>query len=88
MLSFWRNKMRFVGRLIQTPRTAYVVEVKRRREIGPEVIEEVERKIKRLPLRKGMTPRPVLVYDGELHPAVEATGFFDAVVPACKLLGK
>lgn len=80
--------MRFVGRLIQTPRTAYVVEVKRRREIGPEVIEEVERKIKRLPLRKGMAPRPVLVYDGELHPAVEATGFFDAVVPACKLLGK
>ena len=74
--------------LIQTPRTAYVVEVKRRLEIGPEVIEEVERKIKRLPLRKGMTPRPVLVYDGELHPAVEATGFFDAVVPACKLLGK
>ena len=74
--------------LIQTPRTAYVVEVKRRREIGPEVIDEVERKIKRLPLRKGMTPRPVLVYDGELHPAVEATGFFDAVVPARKLLGK
>ena len=74
--------------LIQTPRTAYVVEVKRRREIGPEIIGEVERKIKRLPLRKGMTPRPVLVYDGELHPAVEATGFFDAVVPAQKLLGK
>ena len=74
--------------LIQTPRTAYVVEVKRRREIGPEVIDEVERKIKRLPLRKGMTARPVLVYDGELHPAVEATGFFDAVVPARKLLGK
>ncbi len=74
--------------LIQTPRTAYVVEVKRRREIGPEVMDEVERKIRRLPLRKGMMPRPVLVYDGELHPAVEASGFFDAVVPAQKLLGK
>ena len=74
--------------LIQTPRTAYVVEVKRRREIGPEVMDEVERKIKRLPLRKGMMPHPVLVYDGELHPAVEASGFFDAVVPAQKLLGK
>ena len=74
--------------LIQTPRTAYVVEVKRRREIGPEVMDEVERIIKRLPLRKGMMPRPVLVYDGELHHAVEASGFFDAVVPAQKLLGK
>jgi hypothetical protein len=73
--------------LIQTPRTAYVVEIKRRREIGTEVIDDVERKIKRLPLRKGMTPRPVLVYEGELHPAVEASGFFDAVVPVRKLLG-
>jgi AAA+ ATPase superfamily predicted ATPase len=73
--------------LIQTPRTAYVVEIKRRKEIGTEVIDEVERKIKRLPLRKGMTPRPVLVYEGELHPAVEASGFFDAVVPVRKLLG-
>ena len=73
--------------LIQTPRTAYVVEIKRRREIGIEVIDEVERKIKRLPLRKGMNSRPVLVFDGELHPAVEATGYFDAVIPFRRLLG-
>ena len=72
--------------LIQTPRTVYVVEVKRRRDIGTEVIDEVERKIKRLPLRRGLTARPVLVYDGELHPAVEASGFFDVVVPVQKLL--
>jgi len=73
--------------LIQTPRTAYVVEIKRRREIGIEVIDEVERKIKRLPLRKGMNSRPVLVFDGELHPAVEATGYFDAIIPFRRLLG-
>ena len=73
--------------LIQTPRTAYVVEIKRRREIGIEVIDEVERKIKRLPLRKGMSSRPVLVFDGELHPAVEASGYFDAVIPFRRLLG-
>ena len=73
--------------LIQTPRTAYVVEIKRRREIGIEVIDEVERKIKRLPLRKGMSSRPVLVFDGELHPAVEASGYFDAAIPFCRLLG-
>jgi len=73
--------------LIQTPRTAYIVEIKRRREIGIEVIDEVERKIKRLPLRKGMSSRPVLVFDVELHPAVEASGYFDAVVPFRRLLG-
>lgn len=73
--------------LIQTPRTAYVVEIKRRRELGVEIIDEVERKIKRLPLRKGMSARPVLVFDGELHPAVEASGYFDAVIPFRRLLG-
>lgn len=73
--------------LIQTPRTAYVVEIKRRRELGVEIIDEVERKIKRLPLRKGMSSRPVLVFDGELHPAVEASGYFDAVIPFRRLLG-
>ena len=73
--------------LIQTSRTAYVVEIKRQREIGPEIEDEVRRKIARLPLRSGMTPRPVLVYDGFLAPSVEGTGFFDAVIPARKLLG-
>ena len=73
--------------LIQTARTAYVVEIKRQKEIGPEIEDEVRRKIARLPLRPGMSPRPVLVYDGCLAQSVEGTGFFDAVIPARKLLG-
>ena len=73
--------------LIQTARTAYVVEIKRQKEIGPEIEDEVRRKIARLPLRAGMTPRPVLVYDGRLAPSVEGTGFFDAIIPARKMLG-
>ena len=73
--------------LIQTSRTAYVVEIKRQKEIGPEIEDEVRRKIARLPLRSGMMPRPVLVYDGTLAPSVEGTGFFDAVIPARRLLG-
>ena len=80
-------KESIVNYRLQTPRTAYVVEIKRRRELGVEIIDEVERKIKRLPLRKGMSSRPVLVFDGELHPAVEASGYFDAVIPFCRLLG-
>ena len=73
--------------LIQTARTAYVVEIKRQREIGPEIEAEVQRKISNLPLRPGMTPRPVLVYEGRLAPAVEGSGFFDAIIPAHRLLG-
>ena len=73
--------------LIQTARTAYVIEIKRQKEIGPEIEDEVRRKIARLPLRSGVTPRPVLVYDGSLAPSVEGTGFFDAIIPVRKLLG-
>ena len=73
--------------LIQTPRTAYVVEVKRKTHIGREIETEMEERIARLSLRKGMSARPVLVYEGELAPVVEGDGFFDAVIPASKLLG-
>ena len=44
-------------------------------------------KIRRLPLRVGMSARPVLVYDGELAPAVSGRGYFDAIIPARKLIG-
>ena len=47
----------------------------------------MEERIARLSLRKGMSARPVLVYEGELAPVVEGDGFFDAVIPASKLLG-
>lgn len=73
--------------LVQTPRTAYVVEVKRQNEIGPEIEGEVWDRMSRLPLRKGMSKRPVLVYDGHLSPSVEGDGFFAAVVSGRKLLG-
>ena len=73
--------------LVQTPKTAYVVEVKRRNEIGPEVEEEVRERMRRLPLRAGMSKRPVLVYDGRLDPVVEGSGFFAAIIPGRKLLG-
>ena len=75
-----------VDLLFQTARTAYVVEIKRRREIAAEIEAEVERKIRQIPLRSGMSVRPVLVYDGELAPSVEGTGFFDAIIPFRRLL--
>lgn len=73
--------------LVQTPKTAYVVEVKRRLHIGAEIEDEVVERMRRLPLRKGMSKRPVLVYDGELDPLVEADGFFSALISSRQLLG-
>ena len=49
--------------------------------------DEVAERMKRLPLRAGMSKRPVLVYDGHLDPVVEGSGFFAAVVSGRRLLG-
>lgn len=72
--------------LIQTPRTAYVVEVKRRKRIGVEIEDEVEEKVRRLQVRKGVSVRTALVYQGDLDPRVREQGYFSAIVSADELL--
>ena len=72
--------------LIQTRRTVWVVEIKRRREIGREVIDEVAEKVKRLGIGRRVSVRTALVYSGRLSPSVEADGYFDAVVNAADIL--
>ena len=72
--------------LVQTPRTAYVVEIKRKNVIGMDVAEEVEEKVRRLKLRRGMSVRPVLVYDGELDPQLAGCGYFAATLDAATLI--
>ena len=64
-----------------------IVEVKRRREIGRDVIDELAEKVRLLPKRQGVSVRTALVYDGHLAPIVEADGYFDALVPFRTLLG-
>ena len=73
--------------LIQTRRALCVVEVKRQREIGREVIDEVAEKVRRIPRREGTSVKTALVYEGHLAPIVEADGYFDAIVPFRQLLG-
>ena len=71
--------------LLQAKRFVYIVEVKRQREIGREVMDEVEEKRKRLRLPEGVTARTALVYDGHLAPSVEAEGYFDSIIEARSL---
>ena len=73
--------------LLQTKRCNFVVEIKRRREIGLEIIDEVGRKLKKLSTPRGKSARTALVYEGHLAPGVETDGFFDAIVPFRMLLG-
>lgn len=72
--------------LLQTRRTVCVVEVKRKGEIGREIIDETDAKLKALKLPAGVSARAALVYEGHLAPVVEADGYFDSIVPFHRLL--
>ena len=76
-----------VDLLLQTRRSVCLVEVKRMREIGRDVIDEMQEKVRRMPRRNGCSIKTALVYDGNLAPIVEADGYFDAIVPFGQLLG-
>ena len=72
--------------LIQTKRTALVVEIKRRKQIGHGIISDVKAKVDALEVSKNLSVRTALVYDGNLSPSVEADRYFDFVVDAKSLL--
>ena len=73
--------------LLQTKYSNYIIEIKRKREIGMDVIGEVERKIRKLSTPRGKSTRAALVYDGTLAPGIETDGYFDAIIPFSMLLG-
>ena len=76
-----------VDLLIQTRRTICLVEIKRMREIGREIISEVDAKVRAIERPDGISIRTALVYDGHLSPLVKADGYFDAIIPFQSLLG-
>ena len=73
--------------LVQTEAIAYVVEIKRKRVIGEGIAADVAQKVSRLPLRKGVSVRTALVYEGELDESLVRRQVFDFLIPARKLLG-
>lgn len=72
--------------LIQTERMALVVEIKRRKEVSHDIINEVQAKVDALKVSKNLSIRTALVYDGDLSPSVEADRYFDFIVPLRTLL--
>ena len=73
--------------LIQTKRTQYVVEIKRRESVGEWVVSEVEEKLAKFKTSRMVTVVPVLVYDGRLSKRVLADGYFGRTISARELLG-
>ena len=70
--------------LIQTQRMLMAVEIKRRREIGHEIIDEVDGKVRKLKFSGNLSLRTALVYEGNLSQSVAADHYFDFLVPAEK----
>ena len=73
--------------MLQTRCAVYLVEIKRRHNIGREVEDEVKKKETKISIADGKSLRRVLVYDGKLAPIVETDGFFDSIIPFARLLG-
>lgn len=93
-MPFRRDGSRRTGRkgcqidlLIQAGESLHIVEIKRQARIGYEIIDQVKAKCKLVPRPSDATIRKALVYSGELAPSVEASGYFDAIVPFRRLLG-
>ena len=57
------------------------------REIGRDIISEVDRKVRAIKRPEGVSARTALVYDGHLSPVAAADGYFDAIIPFKKLFG-
>ena len=81
-----RNRGCQIDLLIRTERMLMVVEIKRKKEIGHDIIDEVEEKVRRLCYDRRLSIRTALVYDGKLSASVPADRYFDFIVPADKLL--
>ena len=76
-----------VDLMIQTRRMLYFVEIKRQREIGREVIDQVDDQVRAVKRQRGVSAKTALVYLGHLSPVAAADGYFDAIVPFARLLG-
>ena len=75
-----------VDLLIQTQRTALLVEIKNQYKIKSDIESEIKDKLRRFPKQRSISLRTALVYDGELAPSVIRSGVFDLTVPFSTLL--
>ena len=83
-----RQKSCQIDLLIQCRYSIYVCEIKFRQKIDADVIDEVREKIARLKTSKETSVRPILIYEGELSPQIERTGFFAHLISFSQLLGR
>ena len=75
-----------VDLLVQTDEVMYVVEIKRRKLIKADIVDEVKEKIGKIRRPSRISVRKAIIFDGELAPAVRRTGYFDAIIDVGKMI--
>ena len=75
-----------VDLLVQTDEVMYVVEIKRRKLIKADIVDEVKGKIEKIRRPSRISVRKAIIFDGELAPAVRRTGYFDAIIDVGKMI--
>ena len=56
------------------------MEIKRRKLIKADIVDEVKGKIGKIRRPSRISVRKALIFDGELAPVVRRTGYFDAII--------
>jgi uncharacterized protein len=72
--------------LIQCRYCLYICEIKFGQKISADVVGEVTEKISKLSIPKGVSIRPVLIYQGELSRQIAQANFFTHLIPFESLL--
>jgi len=72
--------------LIQTRHTLHVCEIRFRKHIRKDVVQDVRDRIRKLKAPRELSVRPVLIYAGELAGGVVEEGYFDRCVSFANLL--
>ena len=75
-----RKKGCQVDLLLQTEGAVCIVEIKRMKDIGTATESEIREKASRLAVKRGVSIRTALVYDGMLSPRLEASAYIDKIV--------
>lgn len=76
-----------VDLLVRTRQSLHIFETKFRKRIDMSVIAEVKQKVDRIKAGRAPSIRTGLVFHGELDPEIEASNYFDHLVPFERLLG-
>jgi AAA+ ATPase superfamily predicted ATPase len=72
--------------IIRTRQSLYLFEIKFRRQIDKTILSEVRQKVERLKAPRSLSVRTGLIFQGELHPEIQPSDYFDFLVPFESLL--